>query len=225
MHLAVLHKIIDDFKPQVVIIDPITTFISEGDRNEVKAMLTRLIDLLKVRQITGILTSLTSGEHHTLEQSEVGISSIMDSWLFVRDIESNGERNRGLYVLKSRGMAHSNQIREFLLTDHGVELVDVYIGPRGVLTGTARRALENQERTATDQRQIEIERRRRALEVKRESFEAKIAALRAEFEVEKQEIEKTILESERGEQVLEEDKKAMAQLRKAEIAPNGRRTG
>jgi circadian clock protein KaiC len=225
MHLAVLHKIIDDFKPQVVIIDPITTFISEGDRNEVKAMLTRLIDLLKVRQITGILTSLTSGEHHTLEQSEVGISSIMDSWLFVRDIESNGERNRGLYVLKSRGMAHSNQIREFLLTDHGVELVDVYIGPRGVLTGTARRALENQERTATDQRQIEIERRRRALEGKRESFEAKIAALRAEFEVEKQEIEKTILESERGEQVLEEDKKAMARLRKSEIAPNGRRTG
>jgi circadian clock protein KaiC len=124
MHLAVWHKIINELKPQVVVVDPITTFISEGDPNEVKAMLTRVIDLLKMRQITGMFTSLTSGEHHNLEQSEVGISSIMDTWLFLRDIERNGERNRGLYVLKSRGMAHSNQIREFLLTDHGIDLVE-----------------------------------------------------------------------------------------------------
>jgi circadian clock protein KaiC len=124
MHLAVWHKVINELKPQVVVVDPITTFISEGDPNEVKAMLTRVIDLLKMRQITGMFTSLTSGEHHNLEQSEVGISSIMDTWLFLRDIETNGERNRGLYVLKSRGMAHSNQIREFLLTDHGIDLVE-----------------------------------------------------------------------------------------------------
>jgi circadian clock protein KaiC len=166
MHLVVWHKIINEFKPQVVVVDPITTFISEGDPNEVKAMLTRLIDLLKMRQITGMFTNLTSGEHHNLEQSEVGISSIMDTWLLLRDIETNGERNRGLYVLKSRGMAHSNQIREFLLTDEGIELVDVYVGPGGALTGTARQAMETQERATAAKRQQETERMRSTLATK-----------------------------------------------------------
>jgi circadian clock protein KaiC len=224
MHLAVLHKIIEEFKPRVVVIDPITTFMSEGDKKEVKAMLTRLIDLLKVRQITGMFTSLTPGEHHNLEQSEIGISSIMDSWLFLRDIEINGERNRGLYVLKSRGMAHSNQIREFLLTDNGIELVDVYVGTEGVLTGSARRALEAREKATTAGRHQELEQKRRNLDIKRQSFKSKIAALRAEFEVEKREIEKSIAESERGEEVWVEDRKVMARLRKAKVAPNGRRT-
>ena len=93
-------------------------------------MLMRLIDYLKMQQITTLFTSLTSAGE-CLEQTEVGISSLMDTWLLLRDIEVDGERNRGLYILKSRGMAHSNQIREFLLTDHGVELLDVYLGPAG----------------------------------------------------------------------------------------------
>jgi circadian clock protein KaiC len=223
MHLAVWHKIINEFKPQVVVMDAITTFISEGDPNEVKALLTRLIDLLKMRQITGMFTSLTSREHHNLEQSEVGISSIMDTWLFLRDIETNGERNRGLYVLKSRGMAHSNQIREFLLTDEGIELVDVYVGPGGVLTGTARQALETQERAAAAKRQTEAERKRRRLDIRRESVEAKIAALRAEYESEKIEIENSLADDRRSEEILVDDKKAMARLRKTELPPNGRR--
>jgi circadian clock protein KaiC len=223
MHLAVWHKIIEDFKPQVVVMDPMTTFSSEGNPNEVKAMLTRLIDLLKTRQITGMFTSLTSGEHHNLEQSEVGISSIMDTWLFLRDIETNGERNRGLYVLKSRGMAHSNQIREFLLTDHGVDLVEVYLGPAGVVTGTARQVLEAQERAATVKRQQETERVRSTLATKQKTLEAKIAALRAEFESEKIEIEKTLAEGERSEKTLTEDRKTLARLRKADPAPNGRK--
>jgi circadian clock protein KaiC len=224
MHLAIFHKIIDDFKPRIVVMDPITTFISEADGSAVKAMLTRLIDLLKLRQITAMFTSLTSGQNHNLEQSEVGISSIMDTWLFLRDIENNGERNRGLYVLKSRGMAHSNQIREFVLTDHGVELVDVYVGPGGVLTGTARQTLEAQEKAAELERQEEIARKRRSLDVKRESFEARLAALRAEFEGEKQDIEKSLSEAERSERALAQDKKNLARLRKADVAPNGRRT-
>jgi circadian clock protein KaiC len=223
MHLVVWHKIINEFKPQVVVVDPITTFISEGDPNEVKAMLTRLIDLLKMRQITGMFTSLTSGEHHNLEQSEVGISSIMDTWLFLRDIETNGERNRGLYVLKSRGMAHSNQIREFLLTDEGIELVDVHIGPGGVLTGTARQALETQERATAAKRQQETERMRSTLATKQKNLEAKIAALRAEFENEKIEIEKTLAEDERSAKTLAQDRKTLARLRKADLAPNGRK--
>ena len=99
-------------------------------------MLSRLIDFFKAHQITAFFTSLTEGGS-ALEQSEVGISSLMDTWILLRHIESNGERNRGIWVLKSRGMAHSNQIREFVFTDHGIELVDVYLGSAGVLTGTA----------------------------------------------------------------------------------------
>jgi circadian clock protein KaiC len=224
MHLAVLHKLLQEIKPRVFILDPITTFMTEGDKNEVKAMLTRLIDFLKSRQITTMFTSLTSGRLSNLEQTEVGMSSLMDTWLFLRDMELNGERNRGLYVLKSRGMAHSNQIREFLLTDHGIELVDVYVGLGGVLTGTARQSLEAQERAAALKRQQDIDRQRRNLAVRRETFEAKLAALRAEFEAEKHEIEKMIAEAEGNEQTLVEERTTMAQLRKAGGAPNGRRT-
>ncbi len=224
MHLAVLHKMVEELKPKVFVMDPVTTFIGEGDPTEIKAMLTRLIDFLKGRQVTTMLTSLTSGAVSGFEQTDVGISSLMDTWLFLRDIELNGERNRGLYVLKSRGMSHSNQIREFLLTDHGIELVNVYVGPAGVLTGSARQSLESEERAVALKRRQETERQRRQLEVKRESFDAKIAALRAEFEAEKHEIEKSIAEVESGETRLAKDRKIMARLRQSEVAPNGRKS-
>jgi circadian clock protein KaiC len=224
MHLAVVYKLVRQFKPKVVVIDPLTTFLGEGDKNEVKAMLTRLIDIMKSQQITAMFTSLTSGGMANLEQTEIGISSIMDTWLFLRDIEINGERNRGLYVLKSRGMAHSNQIREFLLTDHGIELVDVYVGSGGVLTGTARQALETQEKSDALRRRQEIERQRRNLAAKHESFEARVAALRAEFKVETHELEKSIAEAESSEQLLIDERKTMARMRKSDNAFNGRRT-
>jgi circadian clock protein KaiC len=223
MHLAILNKMINEFKPQAVVVDPITNFLNEGNQLEVKAMLTRLIDFLKLNQITAMFTSLTSGSESTLEQTNIGISSLMDTWLLLRDIELNGERNRGLYVLKSRGMAHSNQIREFLLTEQGIELVDVYLGPEGVLTGTARQAQEAQARAATALRQEESERRRRSLEIKRKDLEAKIAALQAEFENEKQEIEKSLVDDERREQVVAKERKNMARLRKADVTSNGGR--
>lgn len=140
-HLVTIHDLTTEFDPKVVVIDPITNFGSVGTYSEVKSMVTRLIDMFKSREITAMFTSLTSGDSNP-EQSEVGVSSQMDAWLLLRNLESNGERNRGLYVLKSRGMAHSNQIREFLLTDHGVQLRDVYVGPSGLLTGTARDAQE-----------------------------------------------------------------------------------
>ena len=223
MHLAVLHKTINEFKPQVVVMDPVTNFINEGNQLEVKAMLTRLIDFLKLNQITAMFTSLTSGANGTLEQTNIGISSLMDTWLLLRDIEINGERNRGLYVLKSRGMAHSNQIRELLLTDNGVELVDVYFGSGGFLTGTARQTQEAHESAAVVTREEEAERSRRGVEVKRKTLEAKIAELRAEFEYEKQEIEKSLLEDDRREQVLVKQRKIMARLRKSDVLPNSRR--
>ena len=134
MHLATIHKLVDDFQPQAVVIDPLSNFTSAGTTTEVKAMLMRLIDFFKSKQITAVFTNLTSGGGPS-EQTDVGVSSLMDTWLLLRDIEVGGERNRSMYILKSRGMAHSNQLREFLLTDHGVELVDVYLGPEGVLTG------------------------------------------------------------------------------------------
>jgi circadian clock protein KaiC len=223
MHLAVLHKMINQFKPQVFVMDPITTFISEGNQLEVKAMLMRLVDFLKLHQITAIFTSLTSGTNGTLEQTNIGISSLMDTWLLLRDIEINGERNRGLSVLKSRGMAHSNQIREFLLTNHGIELIDVYLGPEGVLTGTARQAQEAQARAAAVLRQEKSEKRRLSLEIKRKDLEARIAELTAEFENEKQEIEKGLLQDDHHEQALVKHRKIMARLRKADVLPNGRR--
>jgi circadian clock protein KaiC len=149
-------------------------------------MLMRLLDFLKTKQITGLFTSLISSGP-TLEQSESSISSLIDTWLLLRALDSGGERNRGLAVLKSRGMAHSNQIREFLLTDHGVELRDVYVGASGVLTGSARLTQEAQDQAVQMLQKQEIERRQIELKRTRQALEAHIAALQAEFEVKKTE--------------------------------------
>ena len=146
MHLAVMHKEVRTFKPQVVIVDPITNLVSAGFASDAKLMLTRLLDYLKMEQITTLFTNLTSFASASLEHTDLGLSSLMDTWLLLRDVESNGERNRGLYILKSRGMAHSNQIREFVITDKGINLLDVYLQPGGFLMGTARQQKEAQER-------------------------------------------------------------------------------
>lgn len=167
MHLATLHKLVNEFKPTAVCMDPITNLTTVADRDESKVMLVRLIDFLKNLGITSIFTSLTGGGH-SLEQSEAEVSSLVDTWLLVRMLESNGERNRLLYVLKSRGMAHSNQMREFKLTDHGIRLEDVYIGSGDVLTGSARilqeakdlaEALTDREKQARQQRELEQEKK------------------------------------------------------------------
>lgn len=140
MHLAMMYKTIRDIRPTIVALDPISNFLAVGIREDVQAMLTRLVDYLKSQHITALFTHLNRGDQD-IETTEANISSVMDTWILLRDMEYNGERNRGIYVLKSRGMAHSNQIREFLLTDHGIELVDVYREPSGVvLTGSARLA-------------------------------------------------------------------------------------
>ena len=224
MHLAILHKLITEFKPQIVVVDPVTNFINEGNQLEVKAMLTRLIDFLKLQQITAMFSSLTANaETALLEHTNIGISSLMDTWLLLRDIELNGERNRALYLLKSRGMAHSNQIREFLLSDRGIELVDVYVGAQGVLTGSARQNQEAQERAAAVGLEEEAARKRRSLEVKRKNLEAKIAELRAEFENDQRELEETLADEERRYKLSVGERKKMARLRKADTVSNGGR--
>src|SRR5262249_36549418 len=135
MHLGNFHKLAEEFAPRVVIFDPINSLVHAGSFGDAAAMLVRLIDFLKAQQITAYLTNLTSGEQ-ALEKTDLDISSLVDTWLLLRDIELGGERNRAMFILKSRGMAHSNQIREFLITDKGIELADVYLGPDGVLTGS-----------------------------------------------------------------------------------------
>ncbi len=145
-HLVSIHKLVEDFKPTAVVVDPVTNLTTIGDTDEIKAMMTRIIDFLKNKQITTVFTSLTSGGDAS-EQSEVGISSLMDTWILLRNIETDGERNRLLYILKSRGMAHSNQVREFVLSDNGISLRDVYIGSGTVLTGSARLVQEAKDRS------------------------------------------------------------------------------
>jgi circadian clock protein KaiC len=216
MHLAVTHKFVNEFKPDIVILDPINTFITGDKEFEVKTLLMRIVDFLKVNQITALFTSLTSADCKT-ESSDVGISSLIDTWLLLRDIELNGERNRGMYVLKSRGIANSNQIREFILTDHGVELRDVYIGSNGVLTGSARIAQEALENSEVLTRKLDIELKKREIERKRRELESKIATMRADFGSEESEAIKIIeIEHEMIKQ-LQQDKAKMAVSRKAKI--------
>jgi circadian clock protein KaiC len=216
MHLALIHKMVQQFKPDVVVADPIGAMMAAGSRRDANLMIVRLIDFLKVRGVTTMLTNLTSGGD-SLERTEIDISSIVDTWLLLRDIEFGGERNRALYVLKSRGMKHSNQLREFVLTDHGVELLDVYVGPEGVLTGSSRVSLEARERASVLASQQEVERKQRERQRKRDALEAKIVALRKEFEIE--DSENSLLASEelaRREQIIEDDRQVMATSRGAD---------
>ncbi len=180
MHLATMFQQIARFAPHAVVVDPLNSFVNAGNESDVKMMLLRLVDSLKLKQITGFFTSLTAGGS-ALEQTDIEISSLIDTWLLVRDVESGGERNRGLGVLKSRGMGHSNQIREFLLTANGIELRDAYIGSAGVLTGTARTGQEAKDRAAKLKREQEIGRKQEELKSRRAAMEAKVIAIRAEF--------------------------------------------
>lgn len=188
-HLVDIHHQIDDFKPKAVVLDPVTNLVTVGSVDEVKSMLCRLIDLLKSKQITLLCTSLTGGGGNE-QQSEIGISSLMDTWLLVRNLEASGERNRGLYILKSRGMAHSNQIREFVLRDKGIELIDVYVGGGTVLTGSARIAQQARERAEALAARQEIEARQHEIERERAAVEADIAALRAKLKAGKENLKR-----------------------------------
>ena len=220
-HLVTIHDITAEFNPKVVVIDPITNFASVGTSSEVKSMVTRLIDMFKSRQITAMFTSLTSGDSAP-ELSEVGVSSQMDAWLLLRNLESNGERNRGLYVLKARGMAHSNQIREFVLTNHGVQLVDPYVGSAGLLTGSARIAQEAKERVEAEERKLQLGRKKLDLKQKREKLEAQIARMRAEFELEKRGLLRDVGEMKEREKQIALARAEMGLARKADdLGANG----
>jgi len=215
LHLTTMHKAILEFRPRIVIIDPLNSFISAGNEIEVKAMLLRLLDFLKMSQITGFFTNLTAGGS-ALDHTDAAISSLIDSWLVLLAIESGGERNRAFSILKSRGMAHSNQTREFLLTAQGVELRDVYVGPGGVLTGSARLTQEAQDAAAQLARRHEIERGQRELEHRRATLEAKIAALRDEFAIQEADTLAAIERHRAREAQVDQERMDMAASRKAD---------
>lgn len=212
MHLVKIHKIIQEFDPSIVVVDPITGLLHAGTASETRSILLRLIDFLKEKQITAVMTTLTSGANFH-EQTEVDMSSLVDAWLLLRDIESGGERNRGIYILKARGIADSNQIREFLLTRHGIELREVYLGEAGMLTGSARVTQEAKDASAALLGRQEIERKQLLLERKRKMLDSQIAALQLDLETEEQESQQIIAQEKLKVAKWEQDRGAKANSR------------
>jgi len=222
MHLLTIYDAVKKFKPRVVVMDPVTNLISVGTEIEVRSMLTRLIDFFKTEQVTALFPSLTTGDS---SQSEVAISSLMDVWILLRNIESAGERNRGLYILKSRGMEHSNQIREVLLSNNGIGLVDVYAGPATVLTGSARIEQAGREKADVDRRKAQTDRRQREIERQRGVTDAQIAVLKAGLEAKIDELNQEINDENLLDQVNAKSRFNLAANRQADVEPKLKSNG
>ena len=213
IHLVTMYKLINEFQPDVVVFDPISNLITVGSPDEVKSMLTRLIDFLKSKQITALSTSLSIiGQIDT----DVGISSLMDTWIDLKAIEINGERNRTIDIIKSRGMEHSNQLREFQLSDDGIKIVDVYLGSAGMLTGSARVSQIALEKAQKLMREQEIDQKQKEMERKRETMKAQIAEIKSQFEAEEEELERTLKQEKLKEETIKAGRMEMAQMRKAD---------
>jgi circadian clock protein KaiC len=214
MHLLRIHKLIEKFKPQCVVIDPITNLMHGGGDREVYSMMMRLMDFLKNSGITALFVSLTDAGGK-LEGTSVGISSLADTWILLRDIELNGERNRCVYVLKSRGMAHSNQLREFVITSKGIKLIPPYLGQGGVLTGSSRMNQEAKEKSAAVQRHFEILQKEQEVSRKRLALEAQVSSLQAELVAVDREAELIVRENKEREQQASADRADLARSRGA----------
>lgn len=214
MHLLRIHKLVEKIQPNTVVLDPITNLVRGTGETEISSMLMRLMDFLKEKLITSIFISLTGGGA-ALEKTEVGISSLTDTWILLRDIELNGERNRCLYVLKSRGMAHSNQLREFTMSDQGLKLIPAYIGLGGVLTGSSRVAQEAKERATALAEEQENQRRQRDMTLKRLNLQAQIASLQAELSSTEQRIEEVAQEDEDRMRRVKQDRAELSKSRGA----------
>jgi circadian clock protein KaiC len=217
MHLLMMRKIIDDFQPSAIVIDPISNLTNVGTVSDVKFMLTRLVDYVKTKGITMISTSLMDSEEEG--QSAQGISSLMDTWIRLRMFENGSERNRGMSIVKSRGMSHSNQIREFRLTDKGIALLDVYLGPQGgILMGAERAAQEARDMTDAEAHKKEAERMKLVLENKLKSLDAQIAMLRSEYEREAESLKVLASEEDIRDKVLIDTRNEMARIRRADAS-------
>jgi circadian clock protein KaiC len=212
MHLVAIHKMVKQFKPNLVILDPITNLVAVGSMLEVKSILIRLIDFLQAEGITVMFTALVySNDMNT--QTDEGVSSLVDAWVLVRDIEANGERNRGIYIMKSRGMKHSNQVREFVITDHGIDLMDVYLSDNGVLIGSAREAQELNELTGLELRDYAVSQKDREINRKRMVLESRIASLKEEFESVQDELNRAYVEEDMKKSIMERNRKQLSSKR------------
>jgi circadian clock protein KaiC len=217
-HLAMLNEMLEEAVPSVAVLDGIASFLRGVSNEEVASLLARKVDLLKTRGVTVLITVLG----HVEETSTVSVSSLVDTWLLLRNVESNGERNRVLFVLKSRGVAHSNQVREFLLTDHGIELIEAYVGPAGVLVGSGRLAQEAAERDAEMRRADEMDRRRRELCGKVKEREAHLAAVQDQLDADRVELDRLDRREQRRTDEAGADRLAMATHRWADGVPSDR---
>jgi circadian clock protein KaiC len=225
MHLALMHQLMEEFNPAALVIDPISNFTNVGNSNEAGSLLTRLIDFIKMKKITAVMANLTSAGSD-MESTDVNISSIVDTWILLRGIENNGERNRTIYILKSRGMKHSNQVREFLISEKGIKLIDVFIGEEGVLVGSARKTREKLNKEM--ERQRELERKNLELNINRlkEVTEAKISALKSEYETQIFELKKNFQNEASQKEIMDTALKQDAVSRQAEKKQrNSRRNG
>jgi circadian clock protein KaiC len=214
-HLFAMQKAVGEFDPSVVVMDPVSDFLRIGTGEDVSGMLTRQVDFLKTKGVTALFTSLVSDADQA-PSTDQQLASLVDTWLFVKSLEGNGEHNRVLYVLKSRGMAHSNQIREFLITSQGIELADVYVGPQGVLTGSARQAQEAKERSDGTARHEDLEQRRITLQRRRDVVEAQTAALWREFEDEANIVERLLNNASTGVEDRAGQRAEQGRLRRAD---------
>ena len=215
LHLVQIHDWLKTIQPSTVVIDPISNLTFMGSQAQVKSFFMRLIDYLKSQRITALITNLIAADRPS-EHVTIGISSLMDTWLDVRSVEGNGERNRLLQIVKSRGMAHSNQVREFRLTDQGVDLLDVYLGQNQVLTGTARIAQESADQQARLLQQQQVARRRRQLEQQQKIIQDQIAALQMQMTSETAELEHLLQEEQLYEINILQEQQSMSQLRHAD---------
>ncbi|MBC8072851.1 MAG: circadian clock protein KaiC, partial [Deltaproteobacteria bacterium] len=211
MHLLKMQQAIEQFEPRAIVVDPISSLVAAGRTHEVKSMMVRLFDYLKMKQITAVVTSLATALDN--EESAVGISSLIDSWLQVRDQEVAGERTRSLHVVKSRGMGHSNQVREFVITAGGIEVLPVAVGPLGVLTGSGRIQQETDQKAGDRAAQLELARRTRHLERMRTTLDAQIEALRADYASEEDEAKALIAETREREQGERASSQGLSQRR------------
>jgi len=213
LHLIAIQKIIEEFEPKIIVLDPITNLISEGVNTEIRQMLAHFVDFLKGKNITILFTAAITLETVKSNPSDEGISAMVDTWILVRDIETNSERNRGIYILKSRGMNHSTQVREFVITDDGLALLPIYISADGILTGSAKLEHTLQKEEQHKLLQNEIKGRTSEIERKRKMMEENIALLKTKFESEVAILNEIKVESDLVAESLESDKLEVTDLR------------
>ena len=211
-HLAAMHREVREFDPAAVVVDPMSALMSAGVTTDVQSMILRLVDFLKSRSITALFTNLGHGQAESAT-TEMQISSLMDVWLLLYNRETNGEHNRQLYLIKSRGMAHSNQVREFIMSSDGIKLREAYIGPEGVLTGSARLAQEAKERAAALQRSQDIERRARDISRRRREIAVQIEALQSQLDGDAAEAALLSEQADASREQLSADRVEMAAIR------------